>query len=100
MRVFKTSVKFGPNMFGMFQKKGIGFKQIQRKKRLDRVLQLACVGTFLTRVGMFVKALILVVAKASGKSPAVVSLVALLGGILWAAARKAVSGKKVDPVTA
>jgi len=59
---------FGPNMFGMFQKRGVGFKQIQRKKRFDRTLQLACIGTFLTGMGMAAKAAVVQVAKMVGKS--------------------------------
>lgn len=42
---------FGPSMFGMFQKEGIGFRQIQRKKRLDRAMQSAVILSGLTLVG-------------------------------------------------
>jgi hypothetical protein len=41
---------FGPNIFAMFQKKDIGFKQIQTKKRLDRALQVDCLGTIFTGI--------------------------------------------------
>merc|ERR1711862_682497 len=46
---------FGPNMFGMFQRTDIGFKQIQRKKRIDRFMQFTIIGTFLTVLGVVAK---------------------------------------------
>lgn len=59
---------FSPNMFGMFQKKGMGFKAIQTKKRLDRVLQLAIIGTGLAAFGAGVNYSIAGVARWSGRS--------------------------------
>jgi hypothetical protein len=53
-------------MFGMFQQKGIGFKQIQRKKRFDRALQLAIIGSVLTGFGMGVKAAVRLLAQTIG----------------------------------
>ncbi len=38
---------FGPNMFQMFQKQEMTFTQIQRKKRLDRLLQVSIITTTL-----------------------------------------------------
>jgi hypothetical protein len=55
-------------MFGMFQKKGIGFKQIQRKKRLDRTLQIVILGSLATGFAMLVKRMTGVLAKVTGKS--------------------------------
>ncbi|KAL3930847.1 MAG: hypothetical protein SGBAC_011584 [Bacillariaceae sp.] len=43
---------FGPSMFAMFKRQDINFKQIQKKKRLDRVMQIAVIGTGLTAFGM------------------------------------------------
>jgi kynurenine 3-monooxygenase len=64
---------FGPNMFGMFQRKDIGFKQIQRKKRLDRTLQLAIIGSLLAAMGVGIKSSIRLLAKIIGTSQIVVS---------------------------
>lgn len=86
---------FGPNMFGMFQKKGMGFRQIQRKKRLDRAMQVACIGTGLTAFGVAVKASVAAVARSLGKSQAFVggSMAAMF--IAYAALQKMV--KKQEP---
>ncbi|KAG7369206.1 kynurenine 3-monooxygenase [Nitzschia inconspicua] len=81
---------FGPNIFGMFQMKGIGFKQIQRKKRLDRTLQLVILGTLASGFCVAVKECISVVARFTGKSPSLVSL-----GIVVAAALFGVGIKKM-----
>lgn len=43
---------FGPSMFGMFQKQGVSFTQIQRKKRLDRLMQSVVIATILSSIGM------------------------------------------------
>lgn len=64
---------FGPNMFGMFQLKGVSFQQIQRKKRLDRALQVGIIGGVLTGAGVVIKSMITVLAKLTGKSQAVVT---------------------------
>ena len=65
---------FGPNMFGMFQRQDIGFKQMQRKKRLDRVLQLSILGSALAGVCAGVRWMIVQLAKVLGKSPQIVTL--------------------------
>ena len=86
-------------MFGMFQEKGIGFKQIQTKKRLDRALQLVCIGSLLTGMGAAMKALVIFVARATGKSPVVISLGAMLTGVAAAAVKKMVAGDKEAATT-
>ncbi|EED91932.1 predicted protein [Thalassiosira pseudonana CCMP1335] len=63
---------FGPSMFGMFQKEGIGFRQIQRKKRLDRAMQSAVILSGLTLVGFGTKTLVKTVAKSLGLKSEVV----------------------------
>ena len=65
---------FGPNMFVMFSKQGIGFRQIQRKKRLDRVLQATCITLLLTGAGLATKQLISTIAKVTGRSQPVIAL--------------------------
>ncbi|OEU17016.1 FAD/NAD(P)-binding domain-containing protein [Fragilariopsis cylindrus CCMP1102] len=64
---------FGPNMFGMFQRQDIGFKQIQRKKRLDRTLQVAIIASVLTATGVGIKSAIRLLAKSIGTSQIVVT---------------------------
>lgn len=61
-------------MFGMFQKKGIGFKQIQRKKRLDRAMQLTIMGTIASGLCVAVKGLVGMIARETGKNQSLVSL--------------------------
>lgn len=78
-------------MFKMFQQKRVGFKQIQRKKRLDRVLQLLCIGSLLTGAGMALKAALHLVAQATGRRPSTVLLLAILFGL---AAKKSYGRKK------
>lgn len=59
---------FGPNMFGMFQRQDLGFKQIQRKKRLDRTVQISLIGSVLFTISWGFKAVISLIARASGRS--------------------------------
>lgn len=46
---------FEPGMFGMFQKEGVGFRQIQLRKLLDRVMQSVVILSFMTLVGTGLK---------------------------------------------
>lgn len=64
---------FDPSMFGMFQIEGIGFREIQWRKRRDRVLQALVIGTGLSLIGMGLKMIVKSLAKASGLSDTVVS---------------------------
>lgn len=82
---------FGPNMFGMFQRKDLGFKQIQTKKRLDRVMQIACIGSVLSVMGMGLKASIASLARTTGKSQVLVMSVMIMTGVF------AVLVKKITP---
>jgi len=72
---------FGPSMFGMFQKQNISFTQIQRKKRLDRLMQSVVIGTVLSSIGMGIGYSTKVLAKTLGMSTTVVrgSLAAFIG---------------------
>jgi flavin-dependent dehydrogenase len=84
---------FGPNMFGMFQRRDIGFKQIQRKKRLDRVMQVVCIGSILTAAGFGLKTAISLLARVTGKSQRVVVASLLAPATLATVLRKAVTSK-------
>jgi kynurenine 3-monooxygenase len=84
---------FGPNMFGMFQRRDIGFKQIQRKKRLDRVMQVVCIGSILTAAGFGLKTAISILARVTGKSQVVVVASLLAPATLATVLRKAVTSK-------
>ncbi|KAG7348498.1 kynurenine 3-monooxygenase [Nitzschia inconspicua] len=79
---------FGPNMFGMFQMKGIGFKQIQRKKRLDRTLQLVILGTLASGFCVAVKEFISAVSRFTGKSVSLVSFGIVVAAALFGAGIK------------
>ena len=85
---------FAPNMFRMFQRQDIGFKQIQRKKRLDRIMQVSILGMGFTGSGLLVKLAIDCLAKAIGKSSKVVSLGLFLMGIVYSTIKKTVPSKK------
>lgn len=84
---------FGPNMFGMFQK-DLSFQQIQRKKRLDRILQVGIIGSMLTAVGWGVKSSIRIVARATGKSQMFVSASTFVSLAVAQIIFKKVKGKK------
>jgi hypothetical protein len=79
-------------MFGMFQRKGMGFQQIQRKKRLDRALQLVCIGTLLTGVGVVVKSMIRFLAHATGQRQSVLSMGMVLSVAAAMKLRQAILG--------
>jgi len=66
---------FDPNMFAMFQRQDITFWKIQRKKRLDRVLQILSIGTLLTGAGVGLKTGVNLLARVVGRSNMFVSIV-------------------------
>lgn len=59
---------FGPNMIAMLQREGMGFQQVRRKKRLDRFLQIVCIGSVLKGIVYGTKKLIQSIASITGKS--------------------------------
>ena len=63
---------FGPSMFGMFQKQGITFTQIQSKKRLDRLMQSVVIMTALSSIGFGLGRATKVLAEVIGTSTTVV----------------------------
>jgi hypothetical protein len=85
---------FGPNIFDMFKKKDIGFKQIQTKKRLDRALQVACLGSLVTGMLFSVSATVGVLTRATGKSRLAVSAGFMAAAIAGMLLRQAASGKE------
>jgi hypothetical protein len=87
-------------MFGMFQKKGIGFKQIQRKKWLDRTLQVAIIGSLFTAFGFVIKRLIGIVAKLTGKSEALVTALLAATTIAISAVRQKIPKSQTKSATA
>jgi len=72
---------FGPNIFGMFQKQGVSFTEIRRKKRLDRLMQSVVIATALSSIGMGLGYSTKVVARSLGMSTTVVrgALAATMG---------------------
>jgi kynurenine 3-monooxygenase len=85
---------FGPNIFAMFQRKDIGFKQIQTKKRLDRALQVAILGTIFTGMVFSLGATVGVLTRASGKSRLAVSAGMMATAAVGVLLRQAASGKE------
>lgn len=91
---------FGPNIFGMFQKKGIGFKVIQRKKRLDRAMQIACLGTLATSFGFGLRAMVGIFASGTGKDQRVVTVAMVAADGMIGVLRKAVASIGMEPQVA
>ena len=58
---------FAPNTISLLQKEGITFTGVRRRKRFDRLGQVALIGSGITAVSMGVKLLVKSVAKATGK---------------------------------
>ena len=84
---------FAPNMFAMFQKQDIGFEQIAKKKRLDRILQVSIIATGVSIFGWSIQWTIAQFAQAIGKSSKTVSLGLLAMGIVAGLFQKVVVGK-------
>lgn len=72
---------FAPGMFGMFQMESIGFRDIQRRKRLDRVLQSVAILSGMSLAGVGLRYLVKSLARMLGIKDVIVSgcLAALLG---------------------
>merc|ERR1712238_316754 len=82
---------FSPHMFGMFQRQDLGFKQIQQKKRWDRVVQLAIIGSVLTTMGLGLRSMIQLLARMLGKSQLVVSASMAMTGAIGIISKKTFS---------
>ena len=59
---------FAPNTISLLQKEGITFTGVRRRKRFDRLGQVALIGSGITAVSMGVQLLVKSVAKATGKN--------------------------------
>jgi hypothetical protein len=64
---------FDPSMFGMFQMEGVGFSEIQFRKRRDRLLQMLVIGSGMSALGLGVKYAVRSLAKATGLSNTIVT---------------------------
>mmetsp|Transcript_35211 Transcript_35211/g.85321 ORF Transcript_35211/g.85321 Transcript_35211/m.85321 type:complete len:610 (+) Transcript_35211:55-1884(+) len=91
---------FGPSNFGMFKRQDINFKQIQRKKRLDRVMQLAIIGSALTAFGMGLNQAVSLIARRLGKSRPVVGAGMAAVAFLASKLQKLVKSKRQEEATA
>lgn len=74
---------FAPGMFGMFQKEGIGFAQIERRKRLDRVMQSVVILSGMSVLGVGARKLVKIVAAVLGIKDVFVGggLIAMLAAV-------------------
>ena len=74
---------FAPNMFGMFQLEGMSFRQIQMRKRWDRVGQSLVILSGTTLFAMGLKSLVKGVARILGVNDVVVGgvMVGLMGTV-------------------
>jgi len=73
---------FDPSMFGMFQMEGVGFREIQFRKRRDRLLQALVIGTGISLFGKGVKYSVKSLAKATGLSDALIGAGMLSSAVL------------------
>ncbi|KAL3775816.1 hypothetical protein HJC23_011729 [Cyclotella cryptica] len=73
---------FDPSMFGMFQMEGVGFREIQLRKRRDRLLQALVIGTGISLFGKGVKYSVRSLAKATGLSDVAISCCMLCSAVL------------------
>mmetsp|Transcript_17565 Transcript_17565/g.19783 ORF Transcript_17565/g.19783 Transcript_17565/m.19783 type:complete len:87 (+) Transcript_17565:1-261(+) len=81
-------------MFAMFQRQDINFKQIQRKKRLDRTLQFALIGSLSTGMAFVANAGISLLARVTGKSRSSVTMTMTMTAAVVSLLRKVTSSKK------
>jgi len=80
---------FAPNTISMLQREGIGFTDVRRRKRMDRALQIICIGIFFKGVGYLGNTLIKSIAFLTGKSRSTTSTI-LFGAVsLLIVAKKA-----------
>jgi hypothetical protein len=63
---------FDPSIFSMFQMDGVGFREIQLRKRKDRVLQTLVISSGMSLFGLGVKYAIKSLSKATGLKDVVV----------------------------
>jgi hypothetical protein len=64
---------FAPNTISMLQKENITFRGVRRRKRLDRIGQIALLSVFFSGMTMTVKRLIAELARLTGKNSAFVA---------------------------
>jgi hypothetical protein len=81
-------------MFGMFQKKGIGFKQIRRKKRIDRAMQLTILGIVTSGFCFLGKCFVAALAKLIGRSQGTIVFAILTSTVIVATSKKFFSERK------
>ena len=76
---------FAPNIITMLQRVDMTFNQVARRKRLDRAVQVAVIGSFLTGATWAAKKAVTLIAKALGRRSSTVSgvLAAIVAGVLF-----------------
>ena len=76
---------FAPNIISMLQRDDMTFKQVARRKRIDRLAQLTIIGSFLSGAAWTAKKAVWAVAKALGRRPSTVTgaLAALIAGVVF-----------------
>ena len=85
---------FAPGMFSLFQKDGVTFKWMQRRKRIDRAVQLTIIGS--TFYGMFqgFKASVSLVARRLGMDGRVVGAVTIAASVLLRSVKNSLKPKE------
>jgi hypothetical protein len=78
---------FAPNTISMLQKEGITFTGVRRRKRFDRLGQVAIIGSGIYGFTACVKLVIRSIARATGKNRGTIT-VGLFGGVVFASLLK------------
>lgn len=90
---------FDPSMFGMFQMEGVGFREIQWRKRRDRFLQMLVIGTVFSGVGIGLKHTVKYLARCTGLSDTIISL-GMMGSMILIGILRNMIGKATKKVAA
>lgn len=73
---------FAPNTIAMLQKKGVDFRGVRRRKRFDRIGQVAILTSILSSMALTARMAVLAIARATGQNSAsVVAAMAATGGV-------------------
>jgi NADH dehydrogenase FAD-containing subunit len=80
---------FAPNIITMLQKDDMTFQQVARRKRIDRLLQIAVIGVGGTGVATAVRKVVTALASAVGRKSSTVTIAVVMAGVGLGVLKKA-----------